>query len=53
MDYDFMVIDCRILNIEDGMLGEDWYCDYDLMELRFLQRNLKCKFIKTDILRLN
>ena len=53
MDFKFMKRDCRILKIENGVLGEDWYCDYYLMELRFLERNLECKFIKTDNLRLN
>jgi hypothetical protein len=53
MDFKFFHRDCRILKIENGVLGEDWYYDYGLMELRFLQGNLKCKFIKTDILRLH
>ena len=53
MDFKFMKRDCRILKIENGVLGEDYQCDYGLMELRFLQLNLKCKFIITDNLRLN
>ena len=53
MDCDIMYRDCRILKIENGVLWKDLYFDYGLMELRFLKRNLQCKFIKTDNLRLN
>ena len=53
MELDFIDRDCYILKIENGVIGEDWYCDYGLMELRFLERNLKCKFIKNDALRLH
>jgi hypothetical protein len=53
MEFNFFNRECRILKIENGVIGEDWYCDYGLIELKFLKRNLKCKFIKIDALRLH
>ena len=46
-----MIGDCKILNIENGVVGEDWYYDFGLMELRFLKRTLECKFITADNMR--
>ena len=48
MDFQVFVQDCKILKIENGVLGEDWFYDFGLMELRFLKRNLRCKFIDVD-----
>ena len=48
MDLKFFLGDLRILKIENGVLGEDWFYDFGLMELRFLKRNLRCKFIDVD-----
>jgi hypothetical protein len=32
MDTTFPSEDCYILNIENGVLGKDWFYDFDLIE---------------------
>jgi hypothetical protein len=48
MDFQVFVPDCKILKIENGVLGEDWFYDFGHMELIFLEHNLLCKFIDVD-----
>jgi hypothetical protein len=48
MDIIFHFGDSFIMNIENGVLGKDWFYDFELIELRFLEKNLKCKFITSD-----
>ena len=51
MGTQFPIGGSKILKIDNGVLGEEYYYDFGFMELCLLKSYLKCKFITADNLR--